>query len=362
MFRWPREKLIDSLLKVALILLGLGLFLLIYYFAMPALRQVFSILSFIAMPFVLAWLVGLLVRPLIDFLQKRLRFPRGLAVFGVILAFFTLAGAFLSLIISRLISEIAGLSESFPQLRNSVTDFYYWLLDWYQRLDLGPANLAKIQDWLLSWVDSMGNWLNRFLSGTVSFVQSVPGLFLFAIIFLVALFFWCRDGEKLQKQALNLIPQKHRQRVGKTYLAFCNIVGGYCRAVLFLISITTLICIIGYAILGVEGAIGLGLLTGLCDILPILGPGTIIVPWLIWSLIQGNYFLGFGLLILYAIVIIIRNLIEPKIVGDRIGLHPLASLAALFVGLQLFGVIGLALGPILLALILAWQRSKSIDR
>ena len=88
------------------------------------------------------------------------------------------------------------------------------------------------------------------------------------------------------------------------------------------------------------------------DIIPILGPGTLIVPWAAWSLITGDFISGVGLIIIYATTTISRNILEPKIVGDRVGLHPLATLAAIFIGMRMFGLVGLILGPIVLAI--AW--------
>ena len=103
---------------------------------------------------------------------------------------------------------------------------------------------------------------------------------------------------------------------------------------------------IGLSILKVNYALLLAILIAVVDILPLIGTGTILIPWAIFSFITGNAGLGSGLLVLYGIVLIIRQLAEPKIVGSSIGLHPLATLAAVYLGIKFAGFIGIFIGPI----------------
>ena len=143
-----------------------------------------------------------------------------------------------------------------------------------------------------------------------------------------------------------------------TYDNFSNVIGQYIRAQLILITISFVICTVGFTIIGAESPLAMGLFTGVMDIIPVLGPGTLIIPWAVWSFIVGDIGFGIGLLIIYVIVSVTRYILEPKIVGDRVGLHPLAALAAIFIGMKLFGLIGLILGPIVLAVILAMLKAR----
>ena len=102
----------------------------------------------------------------------------------------------------------------------------------------------------------------------------------------------------------------------------------------------------GFSILGVEYSLLLAVITAIIDVLPILGTGTVLIPWGIISLFQGNFVLGIGILVLYGVITLVRQIIEPKIVGDYIGLYPLVSLICMYVGLRLFGIVGLFLLPI----------------
>jgi predicted PurR-regulated permease PerM len=116
-------------------------------------------------------------------------------------------------------------------------------------------------------------------------------------------------------------------------------------------SITFIELSIGFTIIGIGKPLLIAVLIALFDILPVLGTGGIMVPWIVISAIQSNYSLALGLLILYMVITIVRNIIEPKIVGSQIGLHPVVTLVSLFVGAQLFGVIGLFGFPITLSLL-----------
>ena len=108
---------------------------------------------------------------------------------------------------------------------------------------------------------------------------------------------------------------------------------------------------VGLSIIRIENAVLIAFVISIFDILPVLGTGGIMIPWTIIAALQGNYSLALGLLIVYIIITIIRNILEPKIVGSQVGLHPLVTLMSLFVGAQLFGVLGLFGLPITLSLL-----------
>lgn len=119
----------------------------------------------------------------------------------------------------------------------------------------------------------------------------------------------------------------------------------YLRAYLILLAITFLCLFVGFSILGVDYAFLLALLTAVVDMLPVLGVGTVLIPWAAVMLLQERFYLGFGLLILYGVMLILRQIMEPRLVGKSLGLHPVLTLFAGYAGWRLFGVIGMILGP-----------------
>ncbi|HEY2495103.1 MAG TPA: AI-2E family transporter, partial [Paenibacillus sp.] len=122
-----------------------------------------------------------------------------------------------------------------------------------------------------------------------------------------------------------------------------------------LISITAVIVMIGLLILQVPSAFTIGLMIGLVDLLPYLGVGIVLVPWAIYTLLIGDMVLGVGLSILYLVILIVRQIMEPKVLASSVGLDPLATLIGMFVGLKLFGVLGLLIGPVSLIIIDAFN-------
>ena len=360
MKKLTREKTIDYLLQVALVLgllAAVGIFL---YFILPPAKGFLVFVMVVIIPFVIAWLVSVLTKPITEFLHRKLKMPRSLAVVSTLLAIIAVVSLLFTLIGARLWVEITRLVSRIPEFYAGAMDIFNWAKEIFESISMSAEEMARIQTWFVDVVNSIGQWLTSILGGTVGLVQSTPAFFVFIMVTCVAIFFFCRDNDKLLAGAVRLVPEGKRERMIKIYERFVGIVRGYCGAQLCLVSISTAICILAFFILGVEGAVTIGLLAGVLDILPVVGPTILILPWGIYSLISGHYFLGIGLLVLLVVLTIVRNILEPKLVGTKIGLHPLATLASIYVGLRLMGLWGLALGPILLALGVCLYRSAKM--
>ncbi|NLN41945.1 MAG: AI-2E family transporter [Clostridiales bacterium] len=132
---------------------------------------------------------------------------------------------------------------------------------------------------------------------------------------------------------------------------------GFIKAQIFLMAITFLELLIGYQILGVEYAFFFALLTAIIDILPVLGTGTVLIPTAIVHFIMGNIPRALGFLCLYFIIFVIRQILEPRVVGQSLGLHPLVTLMSMYIGLRLIGVPGMFLGPIIVILVKAFYKA-----
>ena len=129
--------------------------------------------------------------------------------------------------------------------------------------------------------------------------------------------------------------------------------GGYFRAQYILMMIIGIISIAGLLILRNEYALFLGLLFAALDFLPIVGIGAVLIPWALVSFAMGNVYQGVGLAIMYGVITIVRQVLQPKILGDQMGAHPLASLMSIFIGFRIFGLLGLVIGPSLLMIFVA---------
>jgi sporulation integral membrane protein YtvI len=137
---------------------------------------------------------------------------------------------------------------------------------------------------------------------------------------------------------------------------------GFLKAQSIILSVTFIESFIGLTFLGIDYAFTLAIIIAVFDILPVLGTGGIYVPWAVINLILGNYRLGVGLLLLYGIIVVVRYMIEPKVVGQQLGIHPLLTLMSMFAGLKLIGVAGLILGPTTVVALKAFQHAGIIPK
>lgn len=312
-------------------------------------------------PFIISLIIAFIINRPVDFLQKKGRMPRWLAVLVVLLLFLAFFVTIAVFLVIKVIAEVSNLIEMLPTYAEQLQTYFTELLqnDFFQRIydrfsyfynSLDPQYQNQISnsfnDGLENLLGGSGQLVSPFLTGVKNFFFSLPGLATIFIISLLATFFISKDFYKLKEKARVLLPLKAHSRIRKIYEDLRHALFGFIKAQLTLISITGAIVIIGLLILRVEYAITIGLLTGLVDLLPYLGTGAVFVPWIIYLFFSKNYFMVIGLSILYAVVLIQRQIMEPKVLADNVGLDPLVTLIALFVGLKLFGFLGLIIGPV----------------
>jgi len=136
---------------------------------------------------------------------------------------------------------------------------------------------------------------------------------------------------------------------------------GFLKSQIILMTLTAIVSLVGLFILRVDQTITIAVILGILDLIPYFGPGLVLIPWSIYSFFTGDIFMGVGLLILYASTVIVRQISEPKVLSTSMKLNPLAILVSMFAGLQLFGLIGLVIGPISLVLLIALYDAKVFE-
>jgi sporulation integral membrane protein YtvI len=338
----------DRLIKAATVTAVCLSIYLIYYYILPAAGAVVSLVLPALLPFVLAMVVAVLIDPAVNWLTKRIKLPRGLAVLTVLLACFAAFSGVLVLIISKLISELHRLSGNIPDFKGIFTRIFQEAEYLYYNIHLKPEVMDQIEQAITSVAGTTTDLVTSAINATYNILTALPNALIILIIFIIATFFFSRDKARLERFFLGLVPNRWRDRVEHVYLDLTKALVGYIGAILTLVSITAVITITGLSILGVEYAVTMGLLTGFVDILPVLGPGMVFVPWIIVNLVLGNLKLSISLLVLYIIIVVQRQILEPKLVAETINVHPLATLSAIFIGLQLLGAWGVVLGPVIL--------------
>jgi sporulation integral membrane protein YtvI len=316
------------------------------------------------LPFVIAVVIAILIDPIVDWLEKKRGIGRGLAVSVVLLFFLFIIGLLLIFVISRLVIELSGLYRQAP---NFTRDLYSYTLNLVE----SARNYLSSNPLPQEAQNALRNGINTVVNGTASFIAAatnilfgiltgLPGFITVLIVSGIATFFISRDKNKITMFFFNNIPQKYIKPMSTVINEVSKALVGFFRAETILISITTIITITGLYILGVEYALTIGIIVGLLDLLPILGPGSVYLPWVFIEIVSGRVKFGLALLVLYAIATGIRQLIEPKVLSKNIGLNPLATLLALYLGLKFIGVWGIIIGPFIIivikGIIKGWNR------
>lgn len=322
-------------------------------------------------PFIIGWLIAYLLNPFVNFLQRRARFPRWLAIISSLLLFLGIMITLITLIIANIVVEIGILAESlqitieqwkesvihyvsssdFQDIINNLSRLYEDNPSYHNTINSNFAGAAK------SIADFSTIVITFFFNLILTLLSSMPNIATITLISLLASFFIGKNWFILSKKISALFPHKVTVVTRTMWVDLKQALFGYVRAQLVLITMTAIIIIIGLMVIGVKYAITIGLLIGLVDLLPYLGTGAVMIPWIIYQFIQGNFYLAISLSVLYGIILTARSLMEPKVLASSVGLDPLATLIALYVGLKLFGVLGLIIGPVSLVIILAFHRA-----
>ncbi len=332
----------------------LAIYLAIKYVLPEALSWLKFLLT-ILFPFLLAVIFSLFMEPLVVMFSHRGRISRVLAVPLAMLVFFGSIGMVLTLLVLRLVKELNDLSMTLPEKVAAAQQF----IDiWIQKSIIFYGTLPKsvtgnLYEAINSITTSMQHWVRDLVSALLHVISGVPGGILVVIVSLIATYFFSKDRGKIYELWLKLVPSPLGEKSVEISKQVAMAFQAYVKAQFILISITTVISIIGLRLIGSEYAITIGLIVGFFDLIPVLGPGTVYIPWAVWAFVTSDIVLGIQLTILYLLVMVVRAVLEAKVVATNLGLHPLAVLMAMYIGLKTIGVLGLVLGPILVIAIQA---------
>lgn len=310
----------------------------------------------VALPWLLPFLLGLslawlLERPVV-FLMERLRLPRWGAAAVCTGALGTGLCALLGLLAWRLGYEAAVLLGRLPVLLSGLPSLGSQLEKWaYRFLIAAPVGL---QDFLRSAMESLveqsislPNRLYDVLEGAVTgAVRALPDALLFLLTTVLAAYFSSASRPALLAFLRRQLPRPWLPKVAAARRLMKGTLGCWLRAQGLLMLITFGELFLGLLLLRVDLAFLVAALAAAVDALPVLGSGTVLLPWAAFTLLTGDWTQALGLGVLYAVVTVVRSLLEPKLVGERLGLPPLAALLAMYVGFQAFGVAGMVLAPL----------------
>ena len=313
------------------------------------------------LPFVIAFVIAYGLRRPVRFLSRVLHVPKGLVAVLLVVLTYGLIGTLLVVAGIRLAVTVASLVEQIPSFYYSwilptLTNIFAWLEDLLAKLDPSlMAVLEELQDQLIDMLWQLVSVLPSLLMGGVSaatsLASSLPGLLIRLLLMVISTFFIAIDYGKIVRFILGCLRGHTRDVVLQIKSYVVGTLFVCIRSYALIMSITFVELSIGLSVIRVERAMLVALLIAIFDILPVLGTGGIMIPWAILTALGGDVPRALALLAVYVIITVIRNIIEPRIVGAQIGLHPVLTLMSMFVGNHLFGIVGLFGLPILLSLL-----------
>lgn len=318
-----------------------------------------SLLQYL-MPFVIAVVIGIIVQRPARFLHKKLRLPR--SVFAVALSILTfILFAFLcGLLGFFMYKQINGFFTALPKYIPKIEDAVNNLSNEASHITKNiPKETAKSLNSLPgnlinSAAGTVTKWLSKVASSTVAWT---PQFLISVLVTIVATCYVSADYDYLYKTLTDKAPKKYTKLIFDAKQSSSKTVLKMIKGYLLIMFITFSELTVSLYILGVKFAVVIAALITVVDVLPILGTGTVVIPWGIICLVFGNVGRGIGLLVMYIIITVVRNFIEPKIIGKQVGLYPLLTLFAMFCGLKLFGMPGLLILPLSLILFVDLYRT-----
>lgn len=350
--KFPNEEKTNQILKYSIIVaLIVGTFYLAAAHVFPIIVNISKVALPLILPFILGAILAVLLEPAIAFFATKMRGNRGLATITVLtLTVVALVGALAGLI-AKLVIEITNFAVRLPNVSENIDEWAVIIESFYNDFIGTVIDAETLESTISSVITYLTDFAYVVLDALIAFVQGTPLVILIILFTLIATYFFCKEKDSFINFVMRLFPVKNRGQVLEVWESSMRAFSGYIRATLILMLITTILTIVGLTIVNSEYAVSLGILTGIVDVLPIFGPAAVLVPLAIYSYLKNGLAAGIGVLVVYIVVTLVRNLSQPKLVSDNIGLHPLWTLLAIFVGLQLWGFLGMILFPIFLVVI-----------
>lgn len=305
-------------------------------------------------PFLVAGIIALLIEPVIKFCMNKLKMSRRMSSLIVVTLTVLILGAIIVLGITELASELFKLTDNIQpaitHVSSMIDNLSDTIISWYPDIPIRVAN--AIESSVLEAISKIGNVVASFASTLVKVILSVPTMIIYIVITILALVFFTKDRVYVIETLEHHFPKSWIANASKVMNEIFSSLGSYIRIYTKIILITFIEVFIAFRFLFtwfgliVPYPLALAIFVAVIDILPVLGVGTILIPWAIFYFLTGE--IGFGVLVIltYLAITIIRNFIEPKLVSSEFGIHPLITLIAMFAGFKLLGVVGLLLGPI----------------
>lgn len=357
---------------------GTASFLFCLLFAVAAAYLTVRYALVVVLPFVIAWGLALVIDPIASRLARRLKLQKKPVSAFLTAILIALVLLILMWTVSRLISEAERLLEWLAadsgRLGESIASIFDRLTSMGDRRIPLIENLMKIEQFREVWenidkivAEAISSGVSALTRGipaaVINILGSLPSIAIFLIVTVIACFYFALDLDAIHSAVISILPHKVSRTLPIIKRKLGETVAKYLRAYILLLFLTFCQLFVGFSIIGVPYPLLIALLVALVDILPVLGVGSVLIPWsIIETVFFKDIYTGIALLILYIIVTVIRQITEPRVVAGSLGLHPLVTIISMYVGLKVFGLFGMILGPMAaLATRAFFKKTSAVD-
>lgn len=309
-------------------------------------------------PFIIAFVIAWATHKPVDWFSRKTQIKRPVIAFIFVTLLFVMIGGIVGFIGTNIFLGLKEFFTGIPAFYNGTVlpvleEVFQWLDKFFNSLNL--SEMVIVEEYANRTMEAIGQFASTVSTGAITAISSVattiPGTFIKTIITLISTVFISMDYHKIMDFIGRQFPEKVRNYVieGKDYIG--GTILKYIKSYSLIILMTFVELWLGFSLIGIPNAVIIAALIAVVDILPVLGTGGVLIPWAIIAGINSDVKVAVGMVILYLAITIIRNIVEPKLVGQQVGLHPVVTLASMLLGLFFFGFIGLFGVPILVSLL-----------
>lgn len=299
-------------------------------------------------PFIAAWILARVLNPIVTWLYKKTHLSRG---FGTILSMLVILSGIvwtMAMLIKQLWYQMTAFAAQFSQYSQNFMKGFYLLQNRFEAF-------SSFDYLIQQFLSGVGAFLTSVIPTVYGVIGKVPSLIVFIVVTLIATFFMTKDYDYIRTFIKAQLSDTVGHRISVMQKGFISVLGGYIKTQLILMWITFCICLIGLFLFEINYALLISSMIALVDALPVFGSGIILIPWIIYKFVIGDYVVALGLLGVYGILFVMRQIMEPKIFSHQIGLYALVTVMAMYIGYKSMGVLGLIVGPIIIVIVTTFQ-------
>ncbi|MDR6552959.1 sporulation integral membrane protein YtvI [Paenibacillus qinlingensis] len=317
----------------------------------------------IGLPFLLALVTAIFLDPLTTLLMRVAKIKHFMAATIVSTSFTLLMIALIYFIGMNVVTELIDLGRKAPGYMEDVNKYVDQAVLRTQVFyeSLSPEMAAQVQSWLERSTETLTGALTSILSLVSGFFLNlagkIPNLFILLIVYVISMYLCLYNLGSMKAAFLSIFELKTRDKMENMLIYLREAIFGFIRAQLIMAIFTYLLTFIGLLLLRAEYPLAISLLVMVMEFVPVIGTGIVFIPWIIYQLLLGNTGMGIGLFVLFLVLIILRRIVEPKVLSDAVGINPLAALISLYIGFEWLGLAGLFLGPLVVIIYQALRKA-----